>query len=25
VLFDAKGVTVEGPLHPQLCALEDRL
>jgi len=25
VLFDAKGVTVEAPLHPQLCALEDRL
>ena len=25
VLFDAKGVTVEGPLRPQLCALEDRL
>jgi para-nitrobenzyl esterase len=24
-LFDAKGVTVEGPLRPQLCALEDRL
>ena len=25
VLFDAKGVTVEGPLRPKLCALEDRL
>ena len=25
VLFDAKGVTVEGPLRPELCALEDRL
>ncbi|HEV8407169.1 MAG TPA: carboxylesterase family protein [Sphingomicrobium sp.] len=25
VLFDAKGVTVEGPLRPQLCQLEDRL
>lgn len=25
VLFDAKGVTVEGPLHAQLCSLEDRL
>ena len=25
VLFDAKGVTVEGPLRPQLCSLEDRL
>jgi para-nitrobenzyl esterase len=24
-LFDAKGVTVEGPLRPQLCSLEDRL
>jgi para-nitrobenzyl esterase len=25
VLFDAKGVTVESPLRPQLCSLEDRL
>lgn len=25
VLFDAKGVTVEGPLRPQICQLEDRL
>jgi para-nitrobenzyl esterase len=25
VLFDARGVTVEGPLRPQLCSLEDRL
>lgn len=25
VLFDSKGVTVEGPLRPQLCQLEDRL
>jgi para-nitrobenzyl esterase len=25
VLFDAKGVTIEGPLRPQLCSLEDRL
>jgi para-nitrobenzyl esterase len=25
VLFDAKGVAVEGPLRPQLCALQDRL
>jgi len=25
VLFDAKGVTLEGPLRPQLCSLEDRL
>jgi para-nitrobenzyl esterase len=25
VLFDAKGVTVEGALRPQLCSLEDRL
>jgi len=25
VLFDAKGVSVEGPRHSQLCALEDRL
>jgi para-nitrobenzyl esterase len=25
VLFDPKGVTVEGPLRPQLCALDDRL
>jgi para-nitrobenzyl esterase len=25
VLFDAKGVTVGGPLRPELCALEDRL
>jgi para-nitrobenzyl esterase len=25
VLFDAKGVTVEGPLRPQLCSLDDRL
>jgi para-nitrobenzyl esterase len=25
VLFDAKGVTVEGPLRPQICALQDRL
>ena len=25
VLFDAKGVTVGGPLRPQLCSLEDRL
>jgi para-nitrobenzyl esterase len=25
VLFDAKGITVEGPLRPQLCSLEDRL
>ena len=25
VLFDAKGVTVEPPLHAPLCALEDRL
>ena len=25
VLFDAKGVTIEGPLRPQLCALDDRL
>jgi len=25
VLFDKNGVTVEGPLRPQLCALEDRL
>lgn len=25
VLFDANGVTVDGPLRPQLCALEDRL
>jgi para-nitrobenzyl esterase len=24
-LFDAKGVTVEKPLHAQLCSLEDRL
>jgi para-nitrobenzyl esterase len=24
-LFDAKGVTVEGPLRPQICSLEDRL
>jgi para-nitrobenzyl esterase len=24
-LFDAEGVTVEGPLRPQLCSLEDRL
>ncbi|HET8749684.1 MAG TPA: carboxylesterase family protein, partial [Sphingomicrobium sp.] len=24
-LFDSKGVTVEGPLRPQLCSLEDRL
>jgi len=25
VLFDAKGVTVEGPFRPQLCSMEDRL
>lgn len=25
VLFDAAGVSVEGPLRPQLCSLEDRL
>jgi para-nitrobenzyl esterase len=25
VLFDAKGVTLEGPLRPQLCSLENRL
>jgi para-nitrobenzyl esterase len=25
VLFDAKGVTVDGPLRPQLCSMEDRL
>jgi para-nitrobenzyl esterase len=25
VLFDASGVTTEGPLRPQLCSLEDRL
>ena len=25
VLFDANGVTVEGPLRPQLCSMEDRL
>lgn len=25
VLFDASGVTVHGPLRPQLCSLEDRL
>ncbi|MFL6737487.1 MAG: carboxylesterase/lipase family protein [Sphingomonas sp.] len=25
VLFDSKGVSVEGPLRPQLCSLEDRL
>jgi para-nitrobenzyl esterase len=25
VLFDANGITVEGPLRPQICALEDRL
>ncbi len=25
VLFDANGVTVEGPFRPQLCSLEDRL
>ena len=25
VLFDAKGATVEGPLRPELCSLEDRL
>ncbi len=25
VLFDANGVSVEGPLRPQLCSLEDRL
>ena len=25
VLFDSKGVAVEGPLRPQLCSLEDRL
>ena len=25
VLFDAKGVSVEGPLRPQPCSLEDRL
>ncbi len=25
LLFDSKGVTVEGPLRPQLCSLEDRL
>jgi para-nitrobenzyl esterase len=25
VLFDAKGVSVEGPRHPELCSLEDRL
>lgn len=25
VLFDAKGVAVEGPLRPKLCALQDRL
>ena len=25
VLFDAKGATVEGPLRPHLCSLEDRL
>ena len=25
VLFDAKGVTVEGPLRPEICSLEDRL
>ena len=25
VLFDAKGVSVEGPLRPQLCSLESRL
>jgi para-nitrobenzyl esterase len=25
VLFDANGVTLEGPLRPQLCSLEDRL
>lgn len=24
-LFDSRGVTVEGPLRPQLCSLEDRL
>jgi para-nitrobenzyl esterase len=25
VLFDSNGVTIEGPLRPQLCSLEDRL
>lgn len=25
VLFDAKGVAVEGPLRPQICSLQDRL
>ena len=25
VLFDAKGVTIQGPLRPQLCSLENRL
>ena len=25
VLFDAEGVTVEGPFRPQLCSMEDRL
>jgi para-nitrobenzyl esterase len=25
VLFDARGVTVDGPLRPQLCSLEDQL
>jgi para-nitrobenzyl esterase len=25
ISFDARGVTVEGPLRPQLCSLEDRL
>ena len=25
VLFDAKGATIEGPLRPQLCSLQDRL
>ncbi|HEY7005477.1 MAG TPA: carboxylesterase family protein [Sphingomicrobium sp.] len=25
VLFDSKGVTVEGPLRPELCSLEDRM
>jgi para-nitrobenzyl esterase len=25
VLFDSKGVSVEGPLRPQLCSLENRL
>lgn len=25
ILFDAKGATIEGPVRPQLCSLEDRL